>query len=337
MTLRLNPRTRLTALGLGAAMALEAAAAAASLDRSLARSVGEQALALHFLASVFGGLAAASLPAPPRRQDWLGLALFLAVLAFFIPFAGLVAAFLLALVLVLHARRAPAPAKRFAEIPQRHPGGQRLSANQDPGVIDAPLAGKWSVLDAAALRRITLGMEALPARKARPLLHRLRHHPDVRVQLFANGLLTDQIERVERRLAELKARVRGNPNDEFSLTALVEVYDSLFADELVPADETAQTARQALAEADAALALFPANGVVLAAKIRFLLALGDFRKAAIMLNRLQLLPGHDAAAAALYDRIHFEYNATKPPVPAPAPADTADGHDRPGISSAPVS
>ena len=171
------------------------------------------------------------------------------------------------------------------------------------------------------LRRIVLGIECAPPALTRPVLHKLQKHSDVRVQLYANGLLNDQLDVLERRLATLKQRTVERPGDVDTQTSIVEVYAYLFANNLVAPDEVGQIAAQALRETETALALDPSNAVALHARAEFQLLLGDFRGAALALEQLRHVPGQQKRAADLHARLHFEFAAAQeiPVMPPPVP------------------
>lgn len=177
--------------------------------------------------------------------------------------------------------------------------------------ITAPLVGLRQTLPPQDLQAALLGMGHMAPGDTRPLLKSLRKHRDVRVSLYANGLLNDHLNLFEKRLSALQNRVEEDPRDTIALTALVETYAALIDNALIPADETAQTAMRALTAAQTALAVDPANPPVLAAKARFELLQANFSDAYATIQQLYALPDCFDQARALHAELLFEHAATR--------------------------
>jgi hypothetical protein len=197
-------------------------------------------------------------------------------------------------------------------VPARADAPRAAVSVHGPGPLPQPLVALLPHLEPTALRGIVLGLESMPPALTRPILHRLQKHPDVRVQLYANGLLNDQLDHLERRLATLKERISQRRSDDFTRTAIIEIYTHLFRSNLVAADEIAPTVAEALKECDLVLALDPANPTVMRARVEFQLLRGDFRDAAIGIEQLRPLPGQQNAAIALHARLLFDLAAAEP-------------------------
>ncbi|NNM28402.1 MAG: hypothetical protein HKO57_02710 [Akkermansiaceae bacterium] len=277
---------------------------------------------VHFSsAAVVGGGAGLLVTAGQARFQWLGPAVFFALLAALVPVAGSLGVIVMAVVFGMHRSRPrpETPALRAVDGFFRLPPAQPAGRFGFPGNV--PLVSVLGSLDAETLQSVTLGMTPLPERQSRPILTRLRNHPDVRVQLYANGLRNEQLDTLERRLAILKRSRDGQAPDEATLTAIVETYLHLFDNELVPPDEWTTTARRALQDTALAVSMSPDNPVALAGLVRFHLILREYQDAAALIAQLRLLPGQEAVAAILEARMRCEAAAHEavPITPVPAP------------------
>lgn len=278
---------------------------------------GQQAFILHGLAAVLTGLGAASvLTNREHPSRILGPAALFTLLAFAIPVAGLGAVLILTIILFSH-RLQPVPTK------------SALTTIPEPGADTAlpviqPLVTTLNDLDTARLRAAVLGMDDMPCGQTRPLLARLQRHRDMRVRLYAGGLINDQTDADERRLASLEEQARSTPRDLSTLLAIVESYLRLIDEGLIHADELPHTAQRAVHAADAVLAIEPANSVALRAMTRFQLVLNDFHSAYGTILRLHQIDGQQHLATDLLARLSYEY-ATRlpaeaaPPSPPPQP------------------
>jgi len=323
-----SPVTRqsLALIGILSGLLLEAAAALPFLAPEVIWIGAGQALWLHLAGAVLASAAAAALVTAQRGPgQWAGTAFLLSLFALSLPGIGLLAIIMLTLILVSHHAQKRIDKISLAEVLPRRASPDKDGSLYGPGPLAQPVVSVMNERSAGDLRRIVLGIQDMPPALTRPILHKLQRHPDVRVQLYANGLLNDQLDVLERRLATLRERVATHHGDETAQTAIVEVYLYLLKNKLVASDEIAQAASQALRETGRALALNPSNPTALQARAEFQLLLHDYRDAALVIEQLRHLPGQAARASALYARLLYDFAAVQD-VPSPPPSKT--GHAR---------
>ena len=322
MTPLSQQRRNLAIIAILSGFLLEAAAGLPFLAPEVIWVSASQAPFLHLVAALLvAGGAAAFFTAGRGIGQWLGACLFFGILAVVIPVAGLFAVLFLSVILYAHHLKEPEKTISLEELPARSTEMRPSSLVHDAGPLKEPLVAMLDRLDPGKLQQVVLGMASMPPAATRPLLQKLQKHADVRVQLYANGLLNDQLDALERRLATLKRRAQDDPGDASLRTAVVETYLTLFENGLVAADEVGQIAGQALRETTAALELDPSNVPALKAQAHFHLLRGEFREAARAIATLQTLPGCEADAARLQARLAFEHCGTQavPPSPVPEP------------------
>lgn len=299
-------------IGLGALLftvgfLLEAAAVTAFVAPDLASFLPTTPVLAHLAAALLLALGGALVAtARVRGAQTIGLTLLFGTLALILPIIGPFAVLIFTVILAWHSWR-----KLPAKIPLAKIPALDIS-NASPCPVDAPLVGLLTQLSPAKLQKTLLGMARMPPRDTRPLLKTLQKHRDVRVLLYANGLLNDHLNLFEKRLAALQDLSHQNPRDEITLTALVETYAELIEHKLIPADEIPQTAKRALAAAVNALALDPANAPVLAIKARFELLVADFPTAYRTIQQLYALPDCFEQARLLHAQLLFQHSATRP-------------------------
>ena len=276
---------------------------------------GQGAFILHGLASLYAGFGAAyTLTSGRGILQITGPALIFILLIFTIPVAGLVAVLLLTVILLAHQlqRRIDKPELT----PIHDPSGP---ARRSPNPIADPLVTLASSLSVEDLRETILGMKEMPAGQTRGMLKKFQKHSDVRVQLYASGLLNDQVEADERRLATLEERGRDTPRDLPTLLAIVESYLRLIDQNLLADDEIPHTAQHACHAAAATLAVAPRDPIALQAMVRFQLLLNDFHGAYGTILRLHQLAGQKPAASDLLARLSYDYATSQPVVSTPPP------------------
>lgn len=308
---------------------LEAAAALPWLAPEVVWIDTDQIVWLHIIGALVGASGAAALFSAKRGfGQWAGATLFFAIFAVVIPGLGLLAVFVLAVVLLSHHAQEEPVTVPFAKVRPRRVASRLDGSLYSSGPLAQPLVSMIDEFGEKELREIVLGLESMPPRRTRPILQRLQRHPDVRVQLYANGLLNDQVDVLERRLSVLKDRVAARPEDQDSQTAIIEVYLGLFENRMVANDEVAQIAKQALQETVTALAANPANPIALSAQAEFHLLRGEFEQSAFAIAQLRQVPGQAAHAARLDARLRFD-RAAALHVAEPPPAPDASSQERP--------
>lgn len=311
------------ALGLlmfAAGLGLETAAVLAFLSTGYAAVMPTSPFLLHLAATAliaFGAALAAT--ARVGFTQALGLSALFAILTLILPGIGPLAILTFASVLAWHSWRWIPVKIKVEKIDAPEP------SSINPCPVNEPLVGLLQRLPAEDLQHVLLGMSNMPPRQTRPLLKTLQKHDDVRVLLYANGLLNDHLNTFEKRLAGLQDQLKENPENEVILTALVETYASLIEHKLIPADEAPQTANRALALARKALEINPDNAPVLIAKTRFELLVADYQAAYTTILALYALPDSFETARLLHAELLFEHAATRP-VPATQPAGSQPSH-----------
>jgi tetratricopeptide (TPR) repeat protein len=304
------PRKLQIAVGVlifAAGLVLETGAILSFLSKGYAAVVPASPFTLHISAAVLIAVGAAlAVTARVGLVQALGLSAFFATLTLILPAIGPLAILIFASVLAWHSWHHIPKKIKLTKIPEP----DASSIDQCP--INEPLVGLLKRIPAEDLQQALLGMSNMPPRETRPLLKALQKHDDVRVLLYANGLLNDHLNMFEKRLAGLQKQLKSDPNDEVILTALVETYASLIEHKLIPADEAPQTAKRALALAETALAINPGNAPVLVAKARFELLIADFQAAYATIQALYPLPDSFETARVLHAELNFEHAATRP-------------------------
>lgn len=305
----------------------EAAAALPFVAPEVIWVSADQSFLVHLLGVVlFGGGASALISGGRSFGQWVGPAVLFTLLSLVLPILGLLMVLILTIILISHHAQLPQEEISLVEVaPVRT---NREGSLYGPGPISQPLVSLLSSEEDEELRKIVLGQEGMPPEQTRPILHKLQKHPDVRVQLYANGLLNDQLDAIERQLADLKQRTKEHPSDEVSQTAIVEVYLYLFQSRLIASDEILQTAAQALRETELSLAFNPSNTTVLEARFEFQLMLGQFREAAITVEQLRHTAGREQKVARLRARLEYDQAAAQNVFSTPAPPASLENQRR---------
>jgi hypothetical protein len=313
MPRRLIPSNRIGLLALAAGLVCETVAVLAVFVLGTTWTGGVEAIVLHVGASLLSGIGAASFLTNRECRHFLPApAPLFILLVFAIPIAGLLAVLLLTGFLASH---------RFQDTPHR----PALECIPEPGPdtscpITQPLVTMLDDLDPASLRACVLGMEDMPPGQTRTLLTRLLKHPDIRVRHYAAGLINDQTDADERRLAVLEEHGRSHPRDLPTLLAIVESHLRLIDERLVPPDELPQAAQRAIHAAEAVLAVAPRHAVALQAMARFQLVLDDFHGAYGTILRLYRFTDHRQGTTDLLARLSYEYAARQPVGATPPPS-----------------
>lgn len=264
-----------------------------------------QAIWLHLVAALLSGVGIASLFRERLGSPhWGAPAVLFGLITFVIPGAGIGVAILMALILRTHQKRATEEESPFVEVETAEPP---VGTIHDAGPLPQPLVGMMDRMDPDKLQRVVLGMEEMPPGKTRPLLKKLQGHPDVRVQLYANGLLNDQLDVIERKMGALKQRVERDNSDIHSQLALVEMYRYQLDNDLIALDEVQQVALQAFQETKALLEKMPDHPVGLECQAEFLLHLQQYQEAADAVEKLFHRGGYEHEAIAMHHRVRYEF------------------------------
>lgn len=264
-----------------------------------------QSLWLHLVAALLGGVGIASLFRERMGSaHWGAPAVLFGLIAFILPGAGIVVALVMAQILRTHQKKSVPEESPFEEVETRE---RPVEPIHDAGPLAQPLVGLINSMALEKLQRVVLGMAEMPPGKTRPLLKKLQRHSDVRVQLYANGLLNDHLEGIERKMGALKQRVADDSSDVDSQLALVEMYRFQFDNDLIASDEIQQVALQAFQESKALLEMMPDHPVGLECQAEFLLHLQQFQEAADSVEKLFHRGGYEDLAIALHHRVRYEF------------------------------
>ena len=235
-------------------------------------------LVLHALASAAAALLVRSLVPDERLQHPRAALGFLFAFAFFIPFAGVVAAVCAAKVVQRsEARRRRAEFEQHAS-PAFEPGGE-APARRSEGGIRQRLADRAAPTESRL--RALLAMQAMPARSANPVIREMLSDSTEDLRLVAYGILDTREKTINARIHEASKR---NAHKE-----LAELYSELIYQGLAQGDLRAHAAAQAQAHIEQALARAPQDGALHALAGQIALSRGDLVGAQTALERARLL------------------------------------------------